>query len=200
MILKDVAKVVVFASAFLGMPAAHAALITCPPSFTADGTAKVTGLATTDSAAAECEYIAGDGNDAPATIGNINDAEFFGSSNWTVNTGNNQVDTNNMSAGSWAISNPDFNAFDYMIVFKSGQGTNLIGFLFNGEYTTGNWTTPFTDPPFDLPGNSRSKDVSHYTIVQRPDTPTDMPEPGMLSLLGIGLVGYGAVRRRALKK
>lgn len=200
MILKDVAKVVVLVSAFVGMPAAHAALIDCPGSFTADGTAKVTGPATTNSAADECKYIAGDGNDAPATLLNINNAGFFGSSNWTVNTGNNQVDTNNLSAGTWAISNPDFDAFDYMIVFKSGQGTNLIGFLFNGDYAAGNWTTPFTNPPFNLPGNSDSKDVSHYTIVQRPDKPTDMPEPGMLGLLGIGLAGYGVVRRRALKK
>lgn len=200
--LKRVVQLVFAASSFLAVQAVQAAPISCPDSFTTNPTAKVedsTGLLT---ASDECEYLSDPDQNNVASVDNINAAEFFGFSDWTANTGNLQVDVNS-STGTWEIADVDFDAFDYMIVFKSGAGTNLVAFMLNELFDEGVWSTPFTSPPFTFNGDATSRDVSHYTIVERPDgggPGNEIPEPGMLALLGVGLLGYSAARRRGLKK
>ena len=40
--------------------------------------------------------------------------------------------------------------------------------MFNEQFTNGSWITPFTDPPFALPGSGDPHDVSDYTIAMVP--------------------------------
>jgi len=172
---------------------ASAALVTCPASFIADGTAKVFNGG--NSAVSGCQILTPPSPSNVGNIANINAAGFFGYSDWVSNS-QTQIDSN-ASSGSWTINGVDFAAYDYIIVFKSGQGTNLTAFLFNEEFASGNWSTPFTDPPFDFPGAATKRDVSHYTIAKRYNpTTTEVPEPAMIGLRGLGRVGLSVARRR----
>jgi hypothetical protein len=198
MIFSKLLKTALVVSSLVGVQAAHAALVTCPTSFTTDPTAKVEDSTGTQTAVSACQYVTPTDNNNVASVTNINTTGFFGHSDWTLNGGNLQVG-NGGATGTWTISNDNFADFDYMIVFKDGADTNLIGFLFNELFSSGVWSTPFIEPPFDFNGGSASHNVSHYTIVQRPN-PTRVPEPGIVSLLGIGLAGFAVARRRSLKK
>ena len=178
----------------LGLPGkADAGLIDCPASFTADGTAKVYNAGS--SAAGACQRLSDASPSNVAKIENINAAGFFGFSDWQA-AGVTQLDTPNAMSGTWSIpvAHLDFLQYDYIITFKSGQGTNLTSFLLNEEFSSGNWSTPFTSPPFALPGKSTSKDVSHYTIAKR--FVGSVPEPTTMALFGVGLLGAAFRRRR----
>lgn len=195
-------KLVLAASSFVVVQAAQAGLVSCPASFVTDPDAKVEDPTGTTTAASACQYLDDADSGNVANLDNINAAGFFGTSNWEINGGNGQIEVDEASTGTWAIDMPDFTTYDYMIVFKDGDDTNLVGFLLNELYASGVWSTPFTSPPFTFNGSSTAHDVSHYTIVQREgEGPgNEIPEPGVLGLMGIGLLGYTAVRRRSLKK
>lgn len=178
---------------------ANAALITCPAAHIADGTSKV--FNGSNSAVSACQYDNATGTSTVANLTNINASAFYGFSDWTDN-GQTQINLADGAGGSgtWTINGVDFAAYDYLIVFKNGNGTHLTAFTFNEEFSSGGWSTPFTDPPFDLPGASKSHDVSHYSIVKRynptEEPPGEVPEPAMLGLFGLGLMGVGMARRR----
>ena len=166
---------------------AEAALVDCPASFTTDPNAKVTSGGST--AAFACQYVTPPDPSNVANETNVNSAGFFGNSTWDA-TAALQVDQGSTLAGTWSIPSVDFAAFDYIIVFKDGQGTNLIAFLLNESASSGDWTTPFTDPPFDLPGGSTAHGVSHLSIFRT------VPEPATLALLGTALIGLAILQRR----
>ena len=84
-----------------------------------------------------------------------------------------------------------------MLVFKSGQGTTLVGYLVGT--TSGTWATPFTEPPFSFPGNTLSKDVSHISAYYTTKmaavlVPIPVPAAGLLLLGALG--GLAVLRRR----
>lgn len=192
---------------------AQAALVSCPAAYTANGTAKVAASGPgTLTAASNCQYLTPADNNNVASIAHINSAGFFGTTNWQENVGNTQIDTPNQSTGTWSIANFNFASFDYIIVFKDGKDTNLVGFLLNESYSSGVWSTPFTAALTELQGLDKNKDVSHYTIARRASTqppciPTpgfpcgeqEVPEPGTLTLLGIGALGAAFLGRRRRK-
>jgi hypothetical protein len=198
-----------FVSATLPSAPVHAALVTCPePGFTTEPNAKVedsTGLISA-TVSGKCQYITPENNSNVASINNINAAGFFGGVNWLDNGQTQIVPGGDRLSGNWSIANANFALYAYAIVFKDGNETNLTAFVFNELFSNGVWSSPFTDPPFDLPGGSTTHAVSHYTIARTlfSDCPgcgvnpvdVDVPEPASLAVLGMGMIGLAAARRR----
>jgi hypothetical protein len=79
-----------------------------------------------------------------------------------------------------------------MLVFKSGAGTTLVGYLVPDG--AGDWDTPFTEPPFSFPGND-DKDVSHISAYYTTKTAViPVPAAGLMLLGALG--GLALARRR----
>ncbi len=110
-------------------------------------------------------------------------------------TGNNQSGTYSY-VGSGAFTH-------IMFVLKDGNGTNLVGYLLDMNKLSGNYQSPFVEPPFTLFPGKGPKDISHISVYFRGSSTSstsgggEVPEPGMLGLLGLGLLGLALARRRA---
>lgn len=130
----------------------------------------------------------------------VNTENFFGINTWSFdgrfdpNAGTEPtLATFNGGAqsGNYVINNPGITYSELMFVFKDGSNTNLVAYLINFAAGGGTYTTPFTDPPFDLSGASTSHDISHISVYYATDPggpANSIPAPRTVALLGIGLL------------
>jgi len=159
------------------------------------------------STATDCSILSplnGHENDSSTLV---NNKAFFGISDWLFDgkwnsSGTGFVDTSGLFdftggglSGSFSYVGGTSIA-DILFIFKDGAGTNLVGYLVT--QAGGTYATPFTKPPFPLTGQATVKDTSHISVYYREggSPPFQIPEPGMLLLVGAGLMGLGLARRR----
>lgn len=123
----------------------------------------------------------------------------------TVNEGDGFFDNTGWDYVDKIDGDPDPGAYDFsslfagmigevLVVFKSGDNP-LVGYLLDTANLAGTWSNPFTDPPFDLPGNSAEQGVSHITVYGDV-APIPVPAAGLVMLGALGALGGVAARRR----
>lgn len=149
-----------------------------------------------------CEYSTSAEQDSlntnPITV---NAEQFFGFTDWVYSNKYENASLPDTKSGTWDISSVFQNTWDdVMLIFKSGNGTTLTGYLLQNGVTSGTWNSPFLET--NNKGETKVKDVSHISVYYRTGSqqPTSVPEPA--SLAGLGVVGATIAmsrRKKAIK-
>jgi hypothetical protein len=108
--------------------------------------------------------------------------------------------TYDQGAGTWSFDASAWDIFapsdtDLVLGFKWGTG-NTPDEYFLFQLVEGVSSGTFLWFPLAINGNGAGG-LSHVNLYANEADPTDVPEPGSLALLGLGLFGVGMARRRA---
>jgi hypothetical protein len=143
-------------------------------------------------------------NNSNSSQNTVNQAGFFDLTNWgfggKIGVDSGYVGTKEGQSGTWDISSVVQSSWNnVMLVFKSGNGTNLVGYKLADGVTSGNWSSPFEKAAFNFNGNG-TKDVSHISVYYTQGTKppvTSVPEPA--TMVALSLVGGSMLvsRRRS---
>lgn len=134
----------------------------------------------------------------------VNEGEgFFGRTDWMfggkIGSNAGYDGPQGGQSGSWDISKAiEDNWGDIMLVFKSGQGTTLVGYQLADGVESGTWDSPYEKAAFNFNGGN-IKDVSHISVYYREGkkpVKRKVPEPTSI----LGLVGISAVVGSSLKR
>jgi hypothetical protein len=144
-------------------------------------------------------------NNNSSSPSTVNQAGFFDITNWSfggkIGVDSGYSGTPGGQSGTWNISNVIQSSWNnVMLVFKSGQGTNLVGYKVTDSITSGTWSSPFEKAAFGFNGNG-IKDVSHISVyyTQNGQPPvTSVPEPA--TLVALSLVGGSMLLSRRRSK
>ncbi|WP_019624657.1 PEP-CTERM sorting domain-containing protein [Thioalkalivibrio thiocyanoxidans] len=130
---------------------------------------------------------------------------FFGISDWGfdgrwtspgMNSSSLASFDGNRHRGQWTLDT-EWDYGDLLFVFRHRTGTNLVGFLMTGM--SGEYTSPFTKPPFSFPG-AATRNISHISVYYRPSETRTVPEPQTMLLLGAGLGLLAFMLRRGKRQ
>lgn len=205
--VKKLASKLLFASAALWMVSGAASAATLSCSSSTEPAYDISGKVTGTSSCLILSPLDGAQNDSVTLVNNEN---FFGISNWSFDgkyeekQGSPYLDgsalfsfTGGGQTGTYTFNGVN-SAFDsLMLVFKEGQGTNLVAYLLEMPAGTGSYSSPFINPPF---AGNNAKDVSHISVYYVADEGggggTGIPEPGTTAIIGLGLLGMGLAASR----